>query len=357
VFPWVLIATLVVNLGTSSTESQDQLPEAGNRLGIATPSVVLVSDGEHYLGEVIFEISGDRPVVLEIDLLDVWSNDKGQRITLPPGSTPFGGQGRLLIGEHPGTYEPNGSQQRVTVPLRISNAVVEKAPLMVGVRITLRAISPQDDVKSVRVGSAAVAFAYAATEGANWDNESLRAKIDVGNLGVTPLQVEPEPGGRRTLTFVESGPVGVSFDSKNSGNLFASVAHSLIVRKWGWWVDSADPLSMVFQHEIGSVIHIPGQNRSEFVPVTARAVGSQREINLLSDWGVYEISLDTRQRSGSEKEVHLVNSSLFIVFPIRSTVAILIGAIAILWVVSRILFQRKSPKKQETRNAPSWRAL
>jgi hypothetical protein len=294
-------------------------------VGIVTPSVFLEDQGNEYQGEVVFSLSGGEAMEITVEMLDSWSGENGQRISLPPGSTPLSGANRLALGSHATRYLPNGSVQKVSIPLRIGAESVREVPLLAAIRITLNDINAKPDEEKITIISSALAFVYAAPDEASLMAAGYSANVDVTRLLVTALKKDMTPESSNALTFVEGHPVAVAFESANTGSLFGFVTHTLTIGKKTWpWITRDDPEAAVFKHLFAEVILIPGQTRWDYVPVTGQISGSTQEVNLLTDWGIYDITLLTDVHSGSGIPTQSVSTVTFVVFPLRMTLGVLL---------------------------------
>lgn len=319
-----LVAGLVLAVATPwpGPQAMEQPRETSTRLGIITPSVVLEDSGFTFTGEAVFSLSGDTPVDITIDLIDIWTNDSGDREMLPLGSSPLSGRDRLRVGVHPARYEPSGEEQRIVIPVSITKASLESAPLLAGVRITVLETETTSTDGPLRVIGSALAFVYAATEGSLLSFDGFSPAVTVTNLRVVPIPSADNLTTLPSLTFVDRGPVALAFDSDNDGSMFSFLTHSATITRWGWGAGSEAP---IFSHDVDEVTLIPGQARQDSIPVTARLAGSNREIDLLERWGIYEALLVSTSHTGSTSERVTETSILFVVFPVRVGLGLLIA--------------------------------
>jgi hypothetical protein len=297
-----------------------------NGIGILTSSVVLEKTASSdYVGEAVFTVFGETPTGLEVDILDVLTDENGSRVTPPPGSTPFTGLGRLETILETNQYIPNGGEQQIKVELRISAADLHSAPLAAAVR--LKTVDPSKAESSgnvVGVALAALVFVYASPEGYVAGSEAFKSDLEISNLGVIPVSQMGETGAVSPVGFIEGGQVAIAFNQSNLGNLFTFVTHRIEVRKTGWFVNQEDSDLIVFENEFEQATMLPGQLRRNEVAAVGKIQGSETVVNLVEDWGIYQIDLISSSSTGSEDPVVVTNSATFVVFPTRAALALII---------------------------------
>lgn len=334
-----LIGILLGSLGGAGATPTEVTTSSANRLGIVTPSVLLIDTGEVFEGEVQFSISGDTPVSLEIDLLDVWSNDQGQRITLPLGSTPLSATDRLAISSDMTRYVPSGETQIVTLSLSSSADSIRNQPLAAGVRITLLADPDTPNSENVNIISAALAFVFAGPNPDVAASGGFSPGIVVNQLGVTPKPRDPDQDSVRSLTFVEQGPVAVFLDTTNEGNLFAFTSHTVTITQAGWWVLPEEATQEVFSHSFTESVLLPGQSQRKMVDATVTVIGSTLPLDVLTEWGLYSLTAETLHHTGGGLDtgagVTQTHTVYFIVFPIRQALTLVVIAALVLVLVFR----------------------
>lgn len=336
------LVSMAVGLGVSAVASDS------NRIGIVTPTVVLENNRGNYVGEAIFSITGSKDMLLEVDLVDIWTDSQGNRITLSPGATPLTGLGRLLIGKFQTEYIADGTKQQISIPVSITADELSKAGLLSGVKLTMleKAGSESGTLKLI---SAAIAFVYAS--GGDTDLSGYLANFTIDSFTVAPLgSTKPtDPLGR--LFFVENGPVELVFEGRNSGSLFAFVSHRLTLSKRSFGDEAGVKRETLLEKEFPEVSVIPGQVRRDKVAATGVLQGSKSIVDLVSGWGLYDATLETTTRSGSEDPKVSQKTLTFLVFPVRgwAAVSILLGLVFVL--VFRLGFaRRKSKSNEQTRN-------
>ena len=297
-----------------------------NGIGILTSSVVLEkSASSDYVGEVVFSVFGPSPAGLEIDLLDVWTDDNGLRTTPPAGSTPLTGLGRLETVLETNEYISNGEQQEIKVQLRISAEDLESSPLAAAVRLK-RVNPPEAEASGNVIGVAlqALIFVYASPESYVAGSAVYNSDLEISNLGVIPAGQMGDEGAVSPVGFIEGGQVAIAFNQSNLGNIFTFASHKVEVRKAGWFASEADRSAIVFEHAFSEATMLPGQSRRNEIAAVGNIQGSESVVNLLEGWGMYQVDLITSSRSGSEEPVVTTRSATFIVFPFRGAFALLI---------------------------------
>jgi hypothetical protein len=295
-------------------------------IGILTGSVVLEKTaGSDYVGEAVFSVFGPTRAGLEVDLIDVWTDENGERTTPPAGSTPLTGLGRLEAVLETNEYIPNGEEQLIRVKLRISGEDLESNALAAGVR--LKVTNPPGEVASgnaIGVALQALIFVYASSENYLAGSEAASSSLEIRNLGAIPVGQMGETGAVSPVGFIEGGQVAIAFNQSNLGNLFTFVTHRIEVRKAGWFASEADRSAIVFEHAFSEATLLPGQSRRNEIAAVGNIQGSESVVNLVEGWGMYQVDLITSSRSGSEEPVVTTKSATFIVFPFRGAFALLI---------------------------------
>ena len=295
-------------------------------IGILTGSVVLEKTaGADYVGEAVFSVFGPTRAGLEVDLLDVWTDENGERTTPPAGSTPLTGLGRLEAVLETNEYIPNGEEQLIRVKLRISGEDLESNALAAGVR--LKVTNPPGEVASgnvIGVALQALIFVFASSENYLAGSEAASSSLEISNLGVIPVGQMGETGAVSPVGFIEGGQVAIAFNQSNLGNLFTFVTHRIEVRKIDWFVSRQDRDLVVFENEFEQATMLPGQVRRNEVAVVANVQGSERVVNLVEDWGIYQIDLISSSSTGLEDPVVITSSATFVVFPTRAAIAVII---------------------------------
>lgn len=320
---WSLALLLSVGLAQAASASPTQTAPA--RIGIYTPFVLLKANEDRYTGTVEFSISDGEDSDISVELLDVWAADDGQRITLPLGSTPTSASNRLSVLPSIASYVPNGATQRVAFEVSIASRELLNAPLSTAVKFSLMPKSQPASGEPVKVLASAVAFVFATHQDFEVTDSGYAAKILNSHFMVNEVSETQELSERRGLKVIEDQLVMVSFETSNSGSLFAFVSHELTIRKSSFWVNPLSEEAVVFQTEVAESIFTPGQSRQREIPLTAQVVGTNRVLNLVSDWGSYEAVLKTTQHNGSSRTTESYESITFYVFPIRSAVLVLIA--------------------------------
>lgn len=337
------LVSMAVGLGVSAVASES------NRIGIVTPTVVLENTRDNYVGEVIFSISGSKDMLLEVDLVDIWTDSQGNRITLSPGATPLTGLGRLVIGKFQTEYIADGTKQQISIPVSITADELSKAALLSGVKLTMLE-KAESESNSLRLISSAIAFVFAA--GGDTDLSGYLANFTIDSFTVAPLgTIKPtDPLGR--LFFVENGPVELIFEGKNSGSLFAFVSHRLTLSKRSFGDEAGVKRETLLEKEFSEVSVIPGQVRRDTVAATGVLQGSKSIVDLVSDWGLYDATLVTTSRSGSENPMVSSKTLNFLVFPVRSWAAVSILLVIAFFLVFRLGSVRRRNKSTEGARNP-----
>ncbi|MEY2635269.1 MAG: hypothetical protein RIS75_1209, partial [Actinomycetota bacterium] len=81
---WALTFTLVLASPTAVFANEES-----NRLGVITPNLLLLPDKNGKVqAKVSFQISGDQPASILMDVVDVISFEDGRKQVLPVGTTP-----------------------------------------------------------------------------------------------------------------------------------------------------------------------------------------------------------------------------------------------------------------------------
>ena len=336
------LVSVAVWLSSAATASES------NRIGIATTTVVLEKDRDNYVGEVIFSISGSKDMLLEVDLVDIWTDEQGDRITLPPGSTPLTGLGRLQIGSFQDEYISDGTKQQIAIPVSITADELSEAGLLSGVKLTMRE-EVKNESGSLKLVSSAVAFVFAS--GGDTDLSGYLGNFVIDSFIVAPLGTIKPADPISNLFFVENGPVEIVFEGKNSGSLFAFVSHKLTLSKRSLGAEAGAEREVLLEKEYPEAAIIPGQIRRQTQAATGVLQGSESIVDLVSDWGLYDATLVTTTRSGSGDPVVSGKTLTFLVFPVRSlaAVAILMG-LAFSLVFRMGSARRRSKSNEGARN-------
>jgi hypothetical protein len=329
--------------------SSAAMASESNRIGIVTTSVVLEKNQENYVGEVIFSISGSKDMLLEVDLVDIWTDPQGNRITLAPGSTPLTGLGRLQIGKFQNEYIADGTNQQISIPVSITVDELSKAGLLSGVKLTM-VEKTESESSPLKLISAAIAFVYGS--GVDTDASGYLANFAIDSFVVAPLRTTDPSDPLGMLFFVENGPVELIFEGKNSGSLFAFVAHKLTLSKRFFGAEAGVTRETLLEKEFSEVSIIPGQVRRETVAATGVLQGSESIVDLVSDWGLYDASLVTTTRSGSGDPVVSGTTLTFLVFPVRSVAAVSILLGLAFFLVFRMGSARRRSKSNEAARNP-----
>jgi hypothetical protein len=255
----------------------------------------------------------------------VWSTDDGERITLPAGSTPSSGKDRLAWSMSSTRYLPKMDSQIFRVELSIPTELLQQAPLSAAIRLTVSPVAAPSQPAAVGLVASAIAFAFASHPDSSRGNGGFDAEIQNSNLMISYLSEEGTTELRRSRIFVEGDLALASFSTSNQGSLFAFVSHTITIRKTGFWVNPLAAESVVFQTSINPSIITPGQSRARELPLTAKLIGSERAVSLVSDWGIYELVLKTSHHSGVGDVVEQFESAIFVVFPVRQLALLLIA--------------------------------
>lgn len=327
----------LTGLGGSAFADQRTTHDDNVRLGIVTPSVVLEDDGMFYRGVVTFAISGGQGMSLHVEALDTWIDALGQRISLPQGSTPFSGEGRLTLALDSSDYVPNGLVQNVNVSLSLPSESVAKAPLMTGIKVTLHDTDDDSSGSGITILRSALAFVYAAPDDATLLQRGFFPEVTLKDLMVTPLETDMSAERTQPLTFVDGQKVAIAFHSANAGALFGFVTHHLTVEKQRWpWSRVDDGDSPLFERSLSEIVLIPGESRWDYVPVVGSLSGSGQEVELLGQWGLYSATVTTAVRTGGDSPSQTVSTVTFVVFPIRLTLTILLVVVISLFTAYRM---------------------
>jgi hypothetical protein len=348
------VSALVLALIASGLANAQAQEVDSNRIGIVTPSVFLQEIGGIYSGEVTFTISGPAAMALEVELLDAWSDDQGGRILLPAGTTPLSGNNRLMIGEHQDFYEPNNVPQRITIPVSIESELISSRPLLSAVRLVMRSKSVAEQDKPLGVVAAAASFVYASKT--TLDTKVFAADYSVEKLAVAPISQKSSNDSLQHQFFIERGPAKVIFEAQNSGNLFTTISNTVTLNKLNLWPDSRAPATPLLSTDFAETLMLPLELRKESLSLVDVLAGSHREVDLLSDWGLYEVSVISTSLSGSMKEIVSVRTTHFLVFPIRMLFTITIGLLIIFLLLairrpSRTRLSKKPEKPPENHNS------
>ncbi len=337
----VAVSMVVVTLLTATTAEP---PTERHRLGIITSSVVLEQQGPHYEGFVQFSVDGPTQMRLDVDTLDIWVNDKGEGVTLPPGSTPFSAKDRLTIRPDATTYSPADGRQIITISLSIPVADIDKRPLATGVRLTLRSESDTPPTDDIGLVSGALAFVYAAPPGISVDGQGFGPDIVLESLGVTSFGTPSTPGPLRSFTFVNSGPVTVFLDTENRGSLFAFTTQTMTIDRPQWWFSPETSDDPDFSYTSPESVLLPGQTRRDAADAVVQVVGASRDIDVLQQWGIYRLTGTVSFTTGNVTSEPIIyeRSTYFLVFPLRQALGSLLAVtIVILFVVSLIRRRRE----------------
>jgi hypothetical protein len=337
------LVSMAVGLGASAVASES------NRIGIVTPTVVLENNRDNYVGEVIFSISGSKDVLLEVDLVDIWTDSQGNRITLSPGATPLTGLGRLQIGKFQNEYIADGTKQKISIPVSITADELSKAGLLSGVKLTMLEKAGSES-SPLNLISAAIAVVYAF--GGDTDLSGYLANFKLESFIVAPLGTTKPSDSLGRIFFVENGPVELIFEGKNSGSLFAFVSHKLTLSKRSFGDEAGVARVILLEKEFSEVSVIPGQVRRETVAATGVLQGSESIVDLVSDWGLYDATLVTSSRSGSGDPLVSGKTLTFLVFPVRSLAAVSILLGLAFFLVFRLGSARRRSKSNEGFRSP-----
>jgi hypothetical protein len=348
----VAIQMVVVALLTGVTPSPDA---ERHRLGIITSSVVLEQRGADYVGVVKFRIEGPTEMQLDIDTLDVWVDESGARITLPPGSTPFTADGRLNISSDATKYLPEEGPKILTLSLRSPAASIDQRPLVTGVRLTLRSDNPASTPEELGLVSAALALVYAAPPGGSLDGSEFRPDVIVEDIGVTNAGAASTSGPLRSFFFVNGGPVTAFLDTRNRGTLFAFATHSIRIDRMTWGTLRGGDDNVVFESMSGESVLLPGQSKRDIADVVGRIVGTERDIDVIQQWGLYRVTGTVSYTTGNASMQPIIaeRSTHFLVFPFRQTLLfILVTAVVILAVLNIRGRRRAEPLPAKTLDTP-----
>jgi len=336
------LVSMAVGLSTATIASE------ANRIGIVTTTVVLEKDRKSYVGEVVFSISGPKDMLLEVGLVDIWTDEQGNRITLPPGSTPLTGLGRLQIGKFQDEYIADGGKQLIAIPVSITADELSKAGLLSGVKLTLRE-KAESQSGPLKLVSAAVAFVLASD--GETDLSGYLGSFAIDSFIVAPIGETKPSDPLRGLFFVENGPIEVIFEGKNSGSLFTFVSHKLTLSKRSLGAEAGAEREILLEKEYPEAAIIPGQVRRETAAATGVLQGSKSIVDLVSDWGLYDATLVTTTRDGIGEPVVSGKTLTFLVFPVRSWAAVaILLALAFLLVFRLGSARRRSKSNQESPN-------
>jgi hypothetical protein len=343
VFLTVLASAVLVTLLTPPVEAfAENTTTSTNRLGIETPQVLLTPFGDEYAGEVVFLIEGELAVELSYEIVDAWASEDGQRISLPPGSTPLTGKDRLIIGTTSPEYVPNGEVQRISVPLTIDAESLLRTPLGAGIVITLLEIEEKPGEKPLRIVASALSYVFGVHEDYDGSTDEFTSDILVSEFIVSDLADTSRSGLGSPRTFVENGKLKAAVETRNSGTLFGFVSHLLVVRKVGWWVDPTERRIPLVDWHIDEYLLVPGQSTLHVIPLTATVAGSTLDINLVEDWGIYDATLVTSRHSGFDTPSIDTETITIVVFPLRSAATLTIGALLLALLLFRWGSQRSS---------------
>jgi hypothetical protein len=345
----LLAAALVLGVGPfpqPATAADEQA-----RIGIVTPYVLLEPSGDFYTGFLAFSVAEGVESELTLELLDVWSTDEGERITLPAGSTPSSGKDRLTWSMSSTRYLPKVDSQIFRVELSIPTELLQRAPLSAAIRLTVSPAVAPSQPAAVGLVASAIAFAFASHPDSSHGNGGFEADIQNSNFMISDLADRDNPS-RRARMFVEDQLVLASFETSNEGSLFAFVSHELTIRKTGFWVDPLSEEAVAYQTKIEQSIITPGQSRTREIPLTAQLVGTDRVVSRVADWGIYELILKTSHHSGQPDAVDQFESITVVVFPFRQLILLII-VIALAVVLALGARARHSLRKASLAGATS----
>jgi len=282
-------------------------------------------------------VSGNEPASIAVELLDVWAGVGGLRTTLPLGSTPQSGEGRVAMRASSLRYVPDGAVQEIAITVSISADQLLETPLSAAVRLTIEPDRAAQDGTRVKLISSAAAFVFGVHDDYEASSGEFAADIQISNLMVNYLNGASTPATRRSIRFVEGEFVEASFEATNRGSLFAFVRHELTVKKAGFWIDSESDAALVIATNFDEWVLTPGQSRTHAVPLTARLEGTNRILSLVEAWGVYELTVTTYHFTRPDEVIEQVDTTYFYVFPIRPTVfaVVLLGLATLLALRAR----------------------
>ena len=333
------MGAVIVSVGVVGFPGGSMADTGSPRLGIVTPSVVLAETDGLYVGDAVFSLSGGGAASIEADFIDIWSNDQGQRITLPVGSTPLTGADRLAISQSLTNYEPSGDTQFVTLSLSVPSASINEIPMVAGVRVTLTP-SNQGSGGSVNVIASAVSVVFAGPDAAIAARAGYAPDLVVDELGVTASSGETDDTTIRPLTFVEDPDVAVFLRTSNTGNIFTFARHTVTIRKAGWWLSPDEADVIAFTHTFDEAVVLPGQSRTLMVDATANVVGSSQRFPVLAEWGLYSLTAETLEHTGigfgDTAEVSQRDVVHIVVFPLRQALTYLLVGLVVLALVFRV---------------------
>lgn len=317
--------------------------EKPNRISILTTTVQLSKVGQDFVGEAVFALEGDAAVSIEVDLVDVWTNETGSPVILPLGSTPLTGKDRVKFGLFPKKYEPTGEVQKITIPLSISASQLSGSGLITGVRLTARSLATSQDGNGVEIVASAVSYVIAITDQSQLDGFDTSFAVD--SFIVRPIGSSEQESELSSMFFVESGPAELVFQGSNSGEMFVLVSHSISLRSRDLFFQTPASKAQLLEKIIPEQVVIPGQFQTEAVPLTGSIPESGLIVDLVSEWGLYEATILTTTKSGSGLSTEAARTITFLVFPIRTAFGIVLALASLFLLMFRLGAGRRNARK------------
>ncbi|MEY2635222.1 MAG: hypothetical protein RIS75_1162, partial [Actinomycetota bacterium] len=276
-----------------------------------------------------FQISGDQPASILMDVVDVISFEDGRKQVLPVGTTPNSIGNAIRLGTYATRYVPDGTEQIFSVSFALINPEEIDRFVIGGIRIN---IIPDVQMDSTLNGTNAAVATFVYNDAKQADFENYLKALEVSSLQVTKIRnhslldaMLPDVPGA-----FGDGNVQVSWTTQNTGEVFLSVNQIVKIRPASMFGRASSDESAIFVSTSDQSILIPKQSQTHSVNAVNAVVGSQRTVAAIEDWGFYEIEITAIGQIDGREYVIETRRDTIVIFPWEYVAAASIGLIVYL---------------------------
>lgn len=305
------------------------------RFGLGGNNQVFTKLSEAEKGSAVtLQISGGTSIDVIVELVDIYANEDGVKLSLPLNSTPYTSAGHVEFEKNPGRYTPNGAVQKIEIPFRFINLKEVTTPLLGGLKVSLAESNAATG--GIQISASIVStFAYYPLGVQRDSRDEIRASLASKNLqlifaerGSFLSRLIPDLPRIRTHL-----PIAARFDLTNVGNIFLEVDTEMRVIDSEFFNSSArTELAMATTKE---TMLIP--NQSSQLQNTFR-YGEEDQITEESQpakIGLYRLEIVSEGKLGNQTLTRTTKSQWFIIFPWKSALAWLLVAFLLWFLVLR----------------------
>jgi hypothetical protein len=279
-------------------------------------------DGKPYT-DAIFQVSGGSKADISFEITDIYIDSSGTKQMLPVNSTPNSPKNYFRLGEFEKTYVANGKTQDLKIRLTLDDPSKVTEVINGGVKIK---VDPTAYGKNTTIKSSTgivLTFVYLPP---NLKGTSIIPKLNFSNFDVEKIS------SRNLIdrlipdipSWVHAGPVAISYQRENTGNIFLTVSEKLSIVPRSLFSKS-ETSTALFTATSANRLIIPNQRSVSSFQVVDLTRNTNQQVNPLK-WGIYTVSVEAVGKTGEKVVLKESNSRVLIVFPWKYALVLVILA-------------------------------